>query len=130
MTQEAKLQALIEEILKAPKAQTEIVQEKAFAREQLIARLTALFAISSERASKKARKRDGGVPARQRWFAISSSLAHTLARLVTDLQYEKIRLDVDEARKGMIEGHVPGPGRTEHQSLDRAGEDPEGEPKT
>lgn len=94
----------IREILKVPKSQTQILDDKAYVREQLIARLTALFLLATERAEKRPRR--GGAAMRQKWFSISASLAQTLARLVTDLQYEKMRLDVDEARKGMVKGNV------------------------
>jgi len=108
------LMTLITDILKRPKIQTQIIQEKASAREQLIARLTSLFAISFERASK--RRHEGGPPIRQKWFSISASLAHSLARLVTDLEYEKLRLDVDDLMKKMFEDNVPSQRITIHQS--------------
>ena len=110
------VKTLITEILKRPKIQTQIIQEKVSAREQLIAKLTALFAMSFERATKE--KHKGGPAVRQKWFSLSSSLAHTLARLVTDLEYEKLRLDVDELMKQMFEGNVPSQRITIHQSQD------------
>jgi len=108
------VKTLITEILKRPKIQTQITQEKASTREQLIARLTSLFAMSFEMASKKRDKR--GPLIRQKWFSISASLAHTLARLVTDLEYEKLRLDVDDLMKKMFEDNVPSQRITIHQS--------------
>jgi len=50
------VKTLITEILKRPKIQTQITQEKASTREQLIARLTSLFAMSFEMASKNGTK--------------------------------------------------------------------------
>src|SRR5881396_1289162 len=108
------LMKLITEVLKRPKIQSQIIQEKASARERMIAGLTSLFAISVERAIMRQCK--GGTTVRQKWFSISSSLAHTLARLVTDLEYEKLRLDVDDLMKKMFEDNVPSQRITIHQS--------------
>ena len=108
------LMKLITEVLKRPKIQSQIIQEKASARERIIAGLTSLFAISVERAIMRQCK--GGTTVRQKWFSISSSLAHTLARLVTDLEYEKLRLDIDAMKKRVFEDNVPSQRITIHQS--------------
>ena len=108
------LMKLITEVLKRPKIQSQIIQEKASARERIIAGLTSLFAISVERAIMRQCK--GGTTVRQKWFSISSSLAHTLARLVTDLEYEKLRLDIDAMKKRMFEDNVPSQRSTVHDS--------------
>ncbi len=105
---------LITEVLKRPKIQSQIIQEKTSARERMIAGLAGLFAISVKRASMRQCK--GGTIVRQKWFSISSSLAHTLARLVTDLEYEKLRLDVEDMKKRMFEDNVPSQRSTTHQS--------------
>lgn len=112
------MKALISEILKSPKIQSQINQEKTSARERLIAGLTSLFAISVERAGRRQCK--GGHKVRQKWFSISSSLAHTIARLVTDLEYEKLRLDVDDMTKQVLEDNVPSQRLTIHHSQTRS----------
>src|SRR5438552_2949863 len=43
----------------------------------------------------------------QKWFSISASLAQTLARLVSDLEYENLRLEYEELKKQVLEGNVP-----------------------
>ncbi len=70
-TDKIDIETLITKVLKRPKIQTEIVQEKASTREQLIALLSDLFARSVERATK--RSHGGGPAIRQKWFSISAS---------------------------------------------------------
>src|SRR5690348_5450241 len=87
------------------KSQAQITREKVSTREQVIAKLTALLAIAFERGTSD--KYRGGLRMRQKWFSISASLAQTLARLVSDLEYENLRLEYEELKKQVLEGNVP-----------------------
>ena len=90
---------------KEAKNQDQITREKASTREQVIAKLTALLAIAFERGSNK--KYRGGLKMQQKWFSISASLAQSLARLVSDLEYENLRLEYEELKKRVLQGNVP-----------------------
>jgi len=92
------------ETLKEAKTQDQITKEKASTREQVIAKLVALLTISFKKATGNMTK--GGLKAQQRWFSISASLAQTLARLVTDLEYENLGLEYEELKKLVLEGNV------------------------
>ena len=90
---------------KEAKNQDQITREKASTREQVIAKLTALLAIAFERGTKNRSR--GGLKMQQKWFSISASLAQTLARLVSDLEYENLRVEYEELKKQVLEGNVP-----------------------
>ena len=91
--------------VKEPKNQDQITREKVSTREQVIAKLTALLAIAFERGTKS--KYRAGLKMQQKWFSISASLAQTLARLVSDLEYENLRIEYEELKKQVLEGNVP-----------------------
>ena len=82
----------------------QITQEKIATREQLIEKLYGLFSEASERGSKPTGK--PGLRAKQKWFGICATLAQTLARLLSDLEYEKMRLEVDELKKMVLQTNV------------------------
>ncbi len=113
---------------KETKNQDQITREKVSTREQVIAKLTALLAIAFERGTKN--KYRGGLKSQQKWFSISSSLAQTLARLVSDLEYENLRLEYEELKKQVLEGNVPSQRITLPQTGLRVAEKANGEQQT
>ncbi len=98
------VEAFLQEILQEPKTREDVSKRKLQTREQVIARLTTLLSISFNKGL--ANPGRGGLPSRQKWFSISASLAHTLALLVRDLEYERLRLDVDRLKKKVLEEDV------------------------
>jgi hypothetical protein len=96
------------ETLKEANTQGQIAKEKSSTREQVIAKLVALLAISFKRGTSIRAK--GGLKAQQKWFSISASLAQTLARLVSDLEYENLRIEYEELKKLVLEGNVASQG--------------------
>ena len=113
---------------KEAKNQDQITREKISTREQVIAKLTALLAIAFERGTNK--KYRGGLKMQQKWFSISASLAQTLARLVSDLEYENLRLEYEELKKQVLEGNVPSQRITLPQTGLRVAEKANGEQQT
>jgi len=108
------IQALITETLSEANAQGQITQEKTSTREQIISKLTTLLAISFKKGTNE--KSRGGVKAQQKWIAISASLAQSLARLTSDLEYDNLRLDLEELKKRVLQGNVPSQRNTLHQA--------------
>ena len=78
----------------------ELSQEKISARQQLIEKLNTLFLEAFHNGLKGIGR--GGLSGKQKWFTISASLGHTLARLVSDLEFERMRLDVERLKKMVI----------------------------
>jgi len=115
-------------ILKEAKTQGQITQEKVSTREEVIAKLTTLLTISFKRGT--GRPNRGGLKVQQKWFSISASLAQTLARLVSDLEYENLRLEYEELKKQVLEGNVPSQRITLPQTGLRVAEKANGEQQT
>jgi len=113
---------------KEAKNQDQITREKISTREQVIAKLTALLAIAFERGTKS--KYRAGLKMQQKWFSISASLAQTLARLVSDLEYENLRIEYEELKKQVLEGNVPSQRITLPQTGLRVAEKANGEQQT
>ena len=93
------------EMTEPSRSSAQITQEKISTREHLIEKLHTLFSYSFNKGTKPIGR--GGLAANQKWFAISASLAHTLARLLSDLEYEKMRLEVDDLKNMVLETSVP-----------------------
>jgi hypothetical protein len=98
------IQNPISDAINLPKTSAQVTQEKISAREEFIDKLTTLLSISFGRCTKNPGR--SGLIGQQRWFSISASLAQTLARLVSDLEYEKMRLDVEALKKRVLEANV------------------------
>src|SRR5690348_9588511 len=94
----------IKEVLEGANTQDQITKEKASTREQVIAKLATLLAIAFKKGTGKVTK--GGLKTQQKWFSIASSLATTLARLVSDLEYDNLRIEYEELKKQVLEGNV------------------------
>jgi hypothetical protein len=82
----------------------QVTQEKITAREEFIEKLTTLLSMAFAKCTQDPGR--GGIRGQQKWFALSASLAQTLARLVSDLEYEKMRLTVDALKKRVLEANV------------------------
>jgi hypothetical protein len=102
------IQRRIIEALEEANTQDQITQEKLSTREQAIAKLATLLTIAFKRGTGKMTR--GGLKAQQKWFSISASLAQTLARLVSDLEYESLRIEYEELKKQVLEGNVTSQG--------------------
>ena len=98
------IENVIKETLKNANTQAGITQEKLSTRGQIIAKLVTLLTIAFERGTSK--KVRGGLRVQQKWFSISASLAQTLARLVSDLEYESLRMEYEELKKQVLEEDV------------------------
>lgn len=93
--------------LEGPKIREDITQEKRRRREEAVVMLQALLTESYRRGMESPGR--GGVKSRQKWFQISASLAQSLARLVSELEYEKLRAEVDAMKKRVEEQYVARP---------------------
>jgi len=98
------IERLVMEGLKEAKIQGQIIQEKFSTREQVIAKLTTLLAISFKRGINERSR--GGLKTQQKWFSISASLAQSLARLTSDLEYDNLRSDLEQLKKRVLQGNV------------------------
>lgn len=87
-----------------PRTPETITQEKRDRREETIEKVQALLAESFRRGMES--KGRGGMKTKQKWFSISASLAQSLARLVSELEYEKLRLELDAMKKRAVEQNV------------------------
>ena len=83
---------------------THIVRRlKASGRQELLTKLGTLFDIAFE-GIKKVKKKDPRL--QQKWVTTCGYLAQVTARIVTDLEYEKLRADVDELEEKVLENNV------------------------
>jgi len=80
----------------------EVVLLKTSRREEMLGKLTTLMTIAFEKASSKTNRQTD----RQKWITICGYLAQVAARIVTDLQYEKIRSDYDQLYEQVLEDSV------------------------
>ena len=77
----------------------EIVRLKSLKREEMLERLNSLIILAFQKASSKK------IPPRnqQKWVTICGYLAQVAARIVTDLQYEKLRSDIDRLTEQVLD---------------------------
>ena len=92
-----------------------IAQLKSSKRDEFLAKLTSLLALAFQEGSRN--KRNEKI--RQRWFTICGYLAQVAARVVTDLEYEKLRAEVEEMKRRIQDPNVIRPRRTTYSA--RAG---------
>jgi hypothetical protein len=105
LTEEVKdIQAPVSETPNPSKTGTQVTQEKITAREEFIKKLTTLLSMAFGKCAMNPGR--AGLRGQQKWFTVAASLAQTLARLVSDLEYEKMRLDVDALKKRVLEANV------------------------
>ena len=91
---------------------TLITQLKSSKRDEFLGKLSSLVAI----AYREGRRTSKEVRERQRWFTICGYLAQVAARVVTDLEYERLRADVDEMKRRIQETYVIRPRRTTYSA--------------
>ena len=77
-------------------------------RDEFLAKLTSLFTMAYREGSKN--QPDDRV--RQRWFTIAGYLGQVAARVVTDLEYEQLRTEVEEMKRRIQASDVIRPRRT------------------
>ncbi len=87
-----------------------IEQLKSSKREEVITKTVTLLNEAFQRGlqSKKNPK------LQQRWFTICGYLTQVIARVVRDLEYEKLRQEVDELKRQVFDRNVSTPRRTRY----------------
>ncbi len=85
-------------------------QLKSTKRDEVLTRLASLL----DTAFKNGVKRTSKTQVQQRWFTICAYVAQVMARLVRDLEYEKLRADVDDLKRRVLEQDVSTPRRTRY----------------
>ncbi len=79
-----------------------VMRVKSSERKEVLKKLTSLLEISFQKGT---RTRDDP-KIQQKWFTISGYLAQVLARIVTDLEYEELRSDVDKLKEQVLDKNV------------------------
>ncbi len=77
-------------------------------RDEVLTRLASLFEASFKKGSQPHMK----AQVQQRWFTICGYLAQVMARLVRDLEYEKLRADIDYLNEKVADRDVHTPRRS------------------
>ncbi len=77
-------------------------------REEVLTRLASLLDASFKKGSQPHMK----AQVQQRWFTICGYIAQVMARLVRDLEYEKLRADIDDLKKRVAARDVHTPRRS------------------
>ena len=95
----------VSETLETSKRPEQVTQEKITAREEFIRKLTTLLSMAFDKCAMDNPGR-AGIKGQQKWFSVAASLAQTLARLVSDLEYEKMQMTVDAMKKRVLEANV------------------------
>ena len=75
------------------------VRLKSVKREEILEKLTSLLILAFQKSSSK------NLPPRiqQKWFTICGYLAQVTAKIVTDVQYEKLRSDIDQLYEQVLD---------------------------
>ena len=96
---------LVEKFLgKAPTiATTDLI--KSVHRDEVLKRLASIL----DAAFKKTVVPRQSIQTQQRWFTICGYLAQVMARLVRDLEYEKLRADMDDLKRKFAARYVKPP---------------------
>ena len=102
---EAEVNNLVEKFLgrAPPPATTELI--KSVHRDEVLSRLASIL----DAAFKKTVEQKRNIQAQQRWFTICGYLAQVMARLVRDLEYEKLRADMDDLKRKFAARYVKSP---------------------
>ncbi len=87
-----------------------IEQLKSSKREEIITKTVALL----NEAFQRGLKTKSNPKLQQRWFTICGYLTQVIARVVRDLEYEKLRQEVDELKRQVLDRNVSTPRRTRH----------------
>lgn len=90
-----------------------IDQLKSAKREEVLTRLASLLKLAFQRGI-EVKSRNQAL--QQRWFRTCGYLAQVIARVVRDLEYERLRSEVEELKKEVFGQNVESSGRTGHSS--------------
>lgn len=82
-------------------------KRKASKRESVIANLSTLMEQAFERGLSKKQKHDADERQQQKWFTIAAYLAQVMGRIVSDLEYESLRGEMEELKKRLETYHAP-----------------------
>ena len=77
-------------------------QVKSTNRQEVLERLGSLLNLSFDRGNRPRTK----AQVQQRWFTICAYIAQVMARVVRDLEYEKLRADVEDLKKKVLSRDV------------------------
>lgn len=88
-----------------------IDQLKSAKREEVLARLASLLKLAFQRGIESRRRNQ---ELQQRWFRVCAYLAQVMARVVRDLEYEKLRTEVDDLKKQVFGKDVDSSRNTGH----------------
>ncbi len=77
-------------------------------REEVLTHLATLLDASFKKSNQPHTK----AQVQQRWFTICGYIAQVMARLVRDLEYEKLRADIEDLKKRFAARNVHTPRRT------------------
>jgi hypothetical protein len=103
---------LIEKFLGDAPSREFVDKVKAAKRDEVLTRLAALLNTAFEKGMKSNSK----AQVQQRWITICGYTAQVMARLVRDLEYEKLRADVDDLKKRVLNRDVVSPRRSRYTS--------------
>jgi len=102
----------VRRIVKQAKAEQTIDETKSATRSEMLSHMSPLLRL----AFRKAFNPRSPPQTQQKWFTISAYLVQTMARVVRDLEYEKIRAEVDELKRLVSNKFVPSMGRSGNQT--------------
>jgi len=111
-TTEDSLPPEVGRIIKQAKAEQTIDETKSATRSEMLSHMRPLLRL----AFRKAFNPRSPPQTQQKWFTISAYLVQTMARVVRDLEYEKIRAEVDELKRLVSNKFVPSMGRSGNQT--------------
>lgn len=102
--------SVIAKMLNEVKPKNLIDQLKFEKRDEILSRLASLLGMAYQKGF------DSKSPpqVQQRWFTVCGYLAQVMARVVRDLEYEKLRADVEGLKKQVSGEIVPSTRRTRH----------------
>ena len=102
---EAEVNSLVEKFLGTAPPTATTDQIKSVHRDEVLKRLASIL----DAAFKKTVEQKRNIKAQQRWFTICGYLAQVMARLVRDLEYEKLRADMDDLKRKFAARYVKSP---------------------
>ncbi len=100
--QEAEAKRVLSEFMKEPRPVQLIDSVKGASRDEVLKKLGSLIKVAFRRGLHS--KDDPKV--QQRWFTICGYLAQVIARVVRDLEYEKLRADLEEVKMQVLDRTV------------------------
>lgn len=108
---EDEMKRLVSSFLGPAQSQEFVAHLKSAKREEVLTRLASLLDASFKKGLTPHKK----IQEQQRWFTISGYIAQVMARLVRDLEYEKLRADVEDLKKRVSAKDVSTPRRARYR---------------